>query len=160
MYKTIIFIIHLLVLINTKLSGLDNYVVVGLEVLVGEKEASFPKGYIFASGCDSSLGCDMNDDTMGDYIYICQKKVKFKDLTVNDIPITKIALIFSSDNCGNLNIIKKDLNFGNTGHKIYICYGKDETDNIPISDIFTYIPEDNNLPADYTCIDKNTNDDT
>lgn len=161
MYKTIIFIIHLLVLINTKLSGLDNYVVVGLEVLVGKKEASCPKGYIFASGCNSSsLGCDINDDTMGDYIYICQKKVKFKDLTVNDIPITKIALIFSSDNCGNLNIIKKDLNLGNAGHKIYICYGKDETDNIPISDIFTYIPEDNNLPAGYTCIDKNTNDDT
>ena len=34
---------HLLVLINTKVSGLDNDVVVGLEVLVGEKEASFPK---------------------------------------------------------------------------------------------------------------------
>ena len=50
------------------------------------------------------------------------------------------------------------MNSFNPGHKIYICYGKDETDNIPISDIFTYVPEDNNLPADYTCIDKNTND--
>lgn len=138
-------IIHI-PLIKSEISGLDTEIVVGLNI---QNFNSCPSGYIPTSGCDGN--CDLNYNVGGKYIYLCQKKKKFRDLSLDDNPISIIKISYNNKNCGNLNLIDYDLNKGAGGEYIYLCYGTNDNDPSPITDIYIYIKGYNNIPEGYTC---------
>ena len=142
---------------TTLISGLDTQVVVDLTIL-NEKRSNIncPSGYIQASGCDNK--CDLNYKVGGNYIYLCQKKIKFKEVSINEQPISKIKINYNNQNCGNLKLINSDLNKGAGGEYIYLCYGTDEEDPSPITDIFIYIKGLNEVPFGYECDWNNLNE--
>ena len=142
---------------TTLISGLDTPVVVDLTIL-NEKSSNIncPSGYIQASGCDNK--CDLNYKVGGNYIYLCQKKIKFKEVSINEQPISKIKINYNNQNCGNLKLINSDLNKGAGGEYIYLCYGTDEEDPSPITDIFIYIKGLNEVPFGYECDWNNLNE--
>ena len=96
----------------------------------------------------------LNYGVGGNYIYLCQKKVKFKDLSLEYKPISKILVNYNSKNCGNLSVIDSDLNKGAGGEYIYLCYGSNNEDPSPIIDVFINIKGKNVVPTGYIC-DKN-----
>ena len=138
-------IIHI-PLIKSEISGLDTEIVVGLNI---QNFNSCPSGYIPASGCDGNY--DLNYNVGGNYIYLCQKKKKFRDLSLDDNPISIIKISYNNKNCGNLNLIDYDLNKEAGGEYIYLCYGTNDNDPSPITDIYIYIKGYNNIPEGYTC---------
>ena len=141
---------------TTLISGLNTSVVVDLKIL-NEKKSNIncPSGYIQASGCNNK--CDLNYKAGGNYIYLCQKKIKFKDVSTNEQPISKIKINYNNKNCGNLKVINSDLNKGAGGEYIYLCYGTDEEDPSPIADVFIYIDGLNEIPFGYECDWNNLN---
>ena len=147
---TFLVCILLFISINSKITGLYEPVVVDLIVLNDKIPLlNCPSGYENASGCDDK--CDLNYKVGGNYIYLCQKKVQFKQLSSDDKPISKIKVIYNSQNCGNLNLIDSDLNKGARGEYIYLCYGEDEEDPSPITDVFINIRGKNEVPTGYVC---------
>lgn len=141
---------------TTLITGLNTLVVVDLKIL-NEKSSNIncPSGYIQATGCNDK--CDLNYRVGGNYIYLCQKKIKFKDLSLNEQPVSKIKINYNNQNCGNLKLIDSDLNKGAGGEYIYLCYGADEEDPSPITDVFIYIPGLNEIPVGYECDWNNLN---
>ena len=141
---------------TTLISGLNTSVVVDLKIL-NEKKSNIncPSGYIQASGCNNK--CDLNYKAGGNYIYLCQKKIKFKDVSTNEQPISKIKINYNNKNCGNLKVINSDLNKGAGGEYIYLCDGTDEEDPSPITDVFIYIDGLNEIPFGYECDWNNLN---
>ena len=148
-----IFLIYIILipLIKSEISWLNTDIVIGLTVVNSKgSPQNCPSDYIPASGCDDN--CDLNYGAGGNYIYLCQKKKKFKELSLEDKPISKIKTIYNSKTCGNnLNLILSDLNAGAGGDDIYLCYGTNEEDPSPITDIFIYIKGYNNVPDGYAC---------
>lgn len=136
--------------IKLTISGIETSIVVDLTILNDESSSlSCPKGYIQSSGCDDK--CDLNYNIGGNHIYLCQKKIKFKDLSSNDNPISNIKINYNSKNCGHLKLIDSDLNKNSGGEYIYLCYGSDEEDSSPITDVFIYIKGVNEIPKGYKC---------
>ena len=123
-----IFLIYIILipLIKSEISWLNTDIVIGLTVVNSKgSPQNCPSDYIPASGCDDN--CDLNYGAGGNYIYLCQKKKKFKELSLEDKPISKIKTIYNSKTCGNnLNLILSDLNAGAGGDYIYLCYGTNE----------------------------------
>lgn len=145
--------------VNGKISGLNTYIVVDLAVVNSQiSNQSCPSGYIASSGC--SHNCDLNYKVGGNYIYLCQKKKRFRNLTVNDKLISKIKVNYNSKNCGNLKLIDSDLNKKAGGEYVYLCYGTDEEDPSPITDVYIYIDGVNEVPFGYTCLYDNLNEGT
>lgn len=146
--------------INSKIAGLYESVVVDLIVL-NDKSSSqaCPSGYEDTSGCDDDK-CDLNYKAGGNYIYLCQKKKQFKQLSSKDKPISLIKVIYNSKNCGNLNLIDSDLNKKARGDYVYLCYGEDEEDPTPISDVFINIRGKNEVPSGYVCDPNDVNEGT
>ena len=142
---------------TTLISGLDTPVVVDL-IILNEKRSNIncPSGYFQASGCDNK--CDLNYKVGGNYIYLWQKKIKFKEVSINEQPISKIKINYNNQNCGDLKLINSDLNKGAGGEYIYLCYGTDEEDPSPITDIFIYIKGLNEVPFGYECDWNNLNE--
>ena len=137
-------------LINTDIPGQYTELVVDLIVLNSKSySVTCPLGYVKASGCNPQ--CNLNYNVGGNYIYLCQKKVAFQELSQNEIPISKIKVNYNSKNCGNLKLIDSDLNAGAGGEYIYLCYGDDEDDPSPISNVFIYIKNFNEIPNGYIC---------
>ena len=150
-FQILLIIFVLLPLIESDIPGMDSMIVVGLTVINQNFEVkSCPPGYTPASGCGSGM-CDLNYDVGGNYIYLCQKKLKYKDIGKNEKPISIIRVNYNNKNCGSLNLIDSDLNKGASGEYIYLCYGFDQEDPAPISDVFINIKENNNVPEGYTC---------
>ena len=149
--RILLIYIILIPLVKSEISGLNTDIVIGLTVLSSKSiSQECPSDYIPASGCVDN--CDLNYGAGGDYIYLCQKKKKFKELSLKDKPISKIKTIYNSKTCGNnLNLILSDLNAGAGGDDIYLCYGTNEEDPSPITDIFIYIKGYNNVPDGYAC---------
>ena len=149
-FKIYLFCIIIIPLKNNYIPGQYTDLVVDLIVLNSKSYSVYcPSGYVEASGCEPQ--CDLNYKIGGNYIYLCQKKVKFEDLSHNEIPISKIKVNYNSKNCGNLKLIDSDLNAGAGGEYIYLCYGDDEDDPSPISNVFIYIKDFNIVPSGYIC---------
>ena len=157
--KINILLIYLISSIKSSITGLDSEIVVGLEVINDKKKPSqvCPLGYIPSSGCEDEIPCDLNYGVGGNFIYLCQKKVKFKDLSLKYKPISKILVNYNSKNCGNLNVIDSDLNKGAGGEFIYLCYGSNNEDPTPIIDVFINIKGKNTVPAGYICDENDLN---
>ena len=142
-----------------EIPGLDTYIVSDLVVLSGSsKSQSCPNGYTAASGCGNGM-CDLNTKAGGNYIYLCQKKIKYKDLEEGETPVNKIKVVYKNKNCGDLKLIDSDLNAKAGGEYIYICYGSEENedDPYPIMDVFISITDKNSVPEGYTCLSDDLN---
>ena len=142
-----------------EIPGLDTYIVSDLVVLSGRsKSQSCPNGYTAASGCGNGM-CDLNTKAGGNYIYLCQKKIKYKDLEEGETPVNKIKVVYKNKNCGDLKLIDSDLNAKAGGEYIYICYGSEENedDPYPIMDVFISITDKNSVPEGYTCLSDDLN---
>ena len=134
-------------------------IVTGLEVVLGKsKDTSCPYGYeVVNKGCDTH-GCDLNSKSGGYYIYLCQKKQKLVQLSLNQKPINSIRIIYNKNDKKKLNLIDADLNKGSGGEYIYLTYGYDpDISASPIVDFFVHIVEINNPPEEYECDDNDLN---
>lgn len=125
----------------------------------GGRETTCPPDHVVInSGCDKE-GCDLNDEAGGDYVYLCQKKKKLKDLKIGEKPINAFDFINTKTGCGNLELINKDLNEGAGGDDIYLCFGNDPNIKLPpIIDFFIHIVEVNNPPSGYECDSRDLNE--
>ena len=77
--RILLIYIILIPLIKSEISGLNTDIVIDLTVVSWDPKSSpknCPSDYIPASGCDDN--CDLNYGAGGNYIYLCQKKKKFK----------------------------------------------------------------------------------
>lgn len=150
-FRTLLKCIILIPLIKSEISGLDTDILIDLNILNSENRfQSCPSGYIPASGCNGN-NCDLNYHVGGNFIYLCQKKKKFKELSLDDKPISKILINYNNNNCGSLNVIDSDLNKLAGGEYVYLCYGNDNKDPSPITDIFIHIKGYNDIPEGYDC---------
>lgn len=159
LFVTFLIYISHFISMNSGITGLYESVVVDLIVLNDASSSlTCPSGYEDASGCDDK--CDLNYKAGGNYIYLCQKKVQFKQLSSDDKPISSIKVIYNSQNCGNLNLIDSDLNKRARGEYVYLCYGEDEEDKSPITDVFINIRGKNEVPTGYVCDSNDVNEGT